>query len=207
MIRIGITGNIGSGKSTIAKAFAVLGIPVYYADVRATVLMNKNEEIKSGLKKLLGDDIYNEYEMPDRKKLAEFLFSNDNYRRQINALVHPAVAKDFEEWFSYQHAPYILKEAALLFESGSNLQLDKIICVSAPLELRIQRVLKRDDRTEEQIHVIEAKQMSEAEKIRLSDYIITNDETMPVLPQVLNTHKRILEIRLSQSSKSMMSDF
>ncbi|MEO8148041.1 MAG: dephospho-CoA kinase [Bacteroidia bacterium] len=207
MTRIGITGNIGSGKSTIAKAFAVLGIPVYYADIQAAMLMSTNAEIISGLRKIFGDDIYDEYELLDRKKLSELLFNNDHYRKQVNALVHPVVAQDFEEWFSYQNAPYVLKEAALLFESGSNMQLDKIICVVAPLELRIKRVLQRDERSEEQIRAIDSKQMSESEKSRLSDYIIYNDETAPVLPQILNIHKRILEIKLAQSSKSTMSDF
>ncbi len=206
MVRVGITGNIGSGKSTVVKIFAALGIPVYYADVRASELMNSNKAIHDELCKIIGDDIYLDNEL-DRKKLAALIFSDDKLRKQVNALVHPIVAYDFEDWFSHQQGLYVLKEAALLFESGSYKQLDKIICVTAPFELRLNRVINRDHRSREQVQAIESKQMSEAEKIKLSDYIIINDESEPVIPQVLNIHKKILEINLAKSSKSMMSDF
>lgn len=192
MTRVGITGNIGSGKSTVTKVFAALGIPVYYADIQAAIIINTNIEIKTALKKLLGNAIYDEHEMLNKKLFAELIFTSDEHRRNVNAIVHPAVSKDFEEWFSFQDAPYVIKEAALLFESRSNEQLEKIICVQAPFEMRIARVMKRDGRSEEQIRAIESKQMSEAEKVKRSDYIITNNEANPVIPQVLSIHQKIV---------------
>jgi dephospho-CoA kinase len=192
MIRIGITGNIGSGKSTVTKVFAALGIPVYYADLHASQLMNSHSFIKKELIKLFGDNIYNEGGLLNKQMLGELIFSNDVSRRNVNAIVHPIVAQHFEEWFSYQDAPYVLKEAALLFESSSNLLLDKVICVAAPLEMRIDRVMLRDKRSREQIVAIESKQMSEVEKIKKSDYIIYNNNSQPVIPQVLNIHQKII---------------
>ena len=192
MIRIGITGNIGSGKSTVTKVFAALGIPVYYADLHASQLMNTNSVVRSELIKLFGESIYNENGLLNKQMLGELIFSNDVSRRNVNAVVHPIVAQHFEEWFSYQDAPYVLKEAALLFESSSNLLLDKVICVSAPFEMRLNRVIFRDKRSREQIMAIESKQMAEAEKIKKSDYIIFNNNSQPVIPQVLNIHQKII---------------
>lgn len=192
MIRIGITGNIGSGKSTVTKVFAALGIPVYYADLHASQLMNSNAVIKNELIKLFGERIYMETGLLNKQMLGELIFSNDVSRRNVNAIVHPIVAQHFEEWFSYQNAPYVLKEAALLFESSSNLLLDKVICVAAPFEMRLERVMLRDNRSREQIIAIESKQMSEAEKIKKSDYIIFNNNSQPVIPQVLNIHQKII---------------
>lgn len=192
MTRIGITGNIGSGKSTITRIFAALGIPIYYADVQASQLMNTNEIIRNELTKLFGTSIYNHDRMLNKQMLGELIFSNDAYRRNVNAIVHPMVAQDFEEWFSSQDAPYVLKEAALLFESSSNLLLDKVICVAAPFEMRLERVMLRDKRSREQIEAIESKQMSESEKIKKSDYIIYNNDSQAVIPQVLAIHQKII---------------
>lgn len=192
MIRIGITGNIGSGKSTVTKVFAAFGIPVYYADLHASQLMNSNAVIKNELIQLFGKEIYFESGLLNKQMLGELIFTNDVSRRNVNAIVHPIVAQHFEEWFSYQDAPYVLKEAALLFESSSNLLLDRVICVTAPFEMRIERVMLRDNRSRDQIIAIESKQMSEAEKIKKSDYIIFNNNSQPVIPQVLNIHQKII---------------
>ncbi len=192
MTRIGITGNIGSGKSTVTRIFAALGIPIYYADTQAAQLMNTNGIIRNELIKLFGDEIYTDAGILNKQMLGELIFSNDVYRRNVNAIVHPMVAQDFEEWFSSQDAPYVIKEAALLFESSSNLLLDKVICVAAPFKMRLDRVMLRDKRTREQIEAIESKQMSETEKIKKSDYIIFNDDSHPVIPQVLAIHQKII---------------
>ncbi|MBL7926552.1 MAG: dephospho-CoA kinase [Bacteroidia bacterium] len=190
MVRIGITGNIGSGKSTVALVFEALGIPVYFADKEAAALMTL-PEIKQKIIAATHNQIYNG-DVLNKTALAEAMFNNDALRLQINAIVHPAVTQHFEIWFSQQHAPYVLKEAALLFEAQSHALLDKIICVHAPSHIRLQRVMQRDNRTEQMVKAIEAKQMPEAEKMRRSDYLIQNYQ-QAIIPQVLNIHQKILK--------------
>ncbi len=190
-LQIGITGGIGSGKSLICKIFAQLGIPVYDADSHAKALMTTDGILVSQIKKEFGDLSY----FPDgdlnREWLASHVFSDESELQKMNKLVHPRVAVDYGNWLADQSdVPYVLKEAALLYESGSYRLLDKIVVVSAPEEIRQARVLKRDpNRTAEQFREIVAKQLPEEEKLRRADYIIINDDVTPVIPQVLKLHE------------------
>ncbi|MEO6327377.1 MAG: dephospho-CoA kinase [Ginsengibacter sp.] len=191
MLRIGLTGGIGSGKSTVAGIFEVLGIPVYYADVAAKKLMNESEVLKAALQKEFGKDIYSNGRL-DRKLLGEKVFNDKKKLDLLNSIVHPVTIEDAEKWISQQTSPYIIKEAALLFESGSNKYLDFIIGVSAPLQLRIERTIARGEITYEQVTARMNKQMDEETKLSLCDYIITNDEQQLLLPQALKLHQQFM---------------
>lgn len=189
---VGITGGIGAGKSTAARIFSLLGIPIYYADDRAKWLMANSPALTSQIIDRFGKEAY----LPDghlnREYLAKEVFSNAENTAAINALVHPAVKDDFTVWAMRQKAPYVLKEAALLFETGSYKDLDKNILVSAPTDLRISRVLQRDaHRSKEQVRAIMERQMSDAQKNKLADFIIKNTEDELLIPQVLKIHKSL----------------
>ncbi len=197
MLRIGLTGGIGSGKSTVAKVFETLGIPVYYADAEAKRLMNENSEIKEKLIKEFGEETYLNGQL-NRKHLSSIVF-NDSYKLDLlNSIVHPVTIRDAEEWMHKQNSPYTIKEAALLFESGSVVNLDKVIGVYAPAETRIMRVMKRDGVSKEEVMNRINNQMQEEIKMRLCDYIITNDEKHSVIEQVLALH----QVFLMQSKKA-----
>ncbi len=192
MLKIGITGGIGSGKSTICKVFETLNIPIYYADIAAAVITNKNNEVKSQLIAKFGDEIYS-YGMLDRKKLARLIFNNSEALAFVNSVIHPAVKKDYENWLEInKSALYTLKEAAILFESGANTQVDKIISVYAPQEIKIQRVMKREQITYEEVLRRISSQMPDEEKMRQSHFVIYNDETQLVIPQVLKIHNLLI---------------
>lgn len=194
MHKIGITGNIGSGKTTVAKVFATLGIPVYDADSRAKALMHESPEIKEGLIALIGPEAYSLDGALNRAFVASIVFPDPAMLAQLNAIVHPAVAKDFDNWVKQQHAPYVLKEAALLYESGSYKSLHKIIVVHCPQELRIERAMQRDGATREAIVSRMEKQMSEEEKIGRADYVLDNSGKVLLLPQVMELHKQLLAL-------------
>jgi len=191
MIKIGITGGIGSGKTTVSKVFETLGIPVYYADTEAKKIID-TEEVKNAIVKLFGSNVLTPPNNINRKQLAELVFNDKTKLRQLNSLVHPAVAKHFEQWAENQNTPYVLKEAAILFESGANKQVDKTIVVTAPLQLRIKRVCDRDKVGEQEVLNRINNQMNEDEKIKLSDFVIVNDEKELIIPQVIGIHKKIL---------------
>ncbi|TAE70277.1 MAG: dephospho-CoA kinase [Bacteroidetes bacterium] len=184
---IGITGGIGSGKSIVCKVFALLGVPIYEADLRARYLMNHNPTIKEKLKNVFGDKTYNENNELDRRFLAENVFIDNQKVLLLNSIVHPEVAKDFKNWIdSHQHFEYVLNEAALMFESGSYQRMDKVITVFSPLELRKQRIKARDlQRTDQEIDNIIQKQLPEEEKLKRADFIIENDNQKLLLPQIL----------------------
>ena len=184
---VGITGGIGSGKSLVCKIFNILGIPSYDADSRAKVLMHENQKVKSDIVKTFGDKAYLEDGSLHREWMARAVFSDESKLKLLNGIVHPAVGADFAEWVEKsQDGPWLIKEAALLFEAGSYKNLDFIITVTAPESLRIKRVLTRDPhRSEAQIRDIINKQMPEEEKAARSQAIINNDEQEMVLPQVL----------------------
>jgi dephospho-CoA kinase len=186
-LQIGITGGIGSGKSLICKIFKLFGVPVYDADRHAKALMTTDGILVSQIKKEFGDLAYHPDGNLNRTYLGDHVFLHEERLEKLNSLVHPRIALDYQNWIArYDDAPYILKEAALLFESGSYRLLDKIVVVSAPEELRQKRVLQRDaHRTVEQFKGIVEKQMPEAEKTERSDYIIVNDDVTLVIPQVL----------------------
>jgi dephospho-CoA kinase len=187
MLRIGLTGGIGSGKSTVAKIFETLGVPVYYADDASKRIMNENEELKADIQKKFGEETYNNGEL-NRKHLASIVFNNPEKLALLNSIVHPATIQDAEEWMKKQTAPYAIKEAALIFESGSQEFLDKVIGVYAPEALRINRVMQRDSINRDEVISRMNKQINEKIKMRLCDYVVTNDEQELLIPQVLELH-------------------
>lgn len=194
-LKVGITGGIGSGKSTVCKIFEVLGIPVYYADDRAKFLMVKDIQLVQAIKHLLGDQAYSEDGQLDRAYVAGIIFKDQKKLEALNALVHPAVADDGKKWhLSQKNVPYTLKEAALLFEAGSYKHLDRLICVVAPKDLRIQRVMARDQIEETAVLARMDKQWPQAKKAGLSDFIIYNDGSIPLIPQVLSIHKKLAQL-------------
>jgi dephospho-CoA kinase len=193
MLKIGITGGIGTGKSTICEIFALLGIPVYNADKAAKRLMATNEGLKKQLIASFGSLAFTSTGDLDTTYIANKVFNDDKALKQLNALVHPAVLADFEQWSSQQHAPYVLKEAALLIESGSYKQCDYTILVESPLALRIQRLLSRDNSSEAQIRARIANQLSEEEKAKVANYLLLNDEKHLLIPQILALHTQFLK--------------
>lgn len=191
-VLVGITGGIGSGKSTVCQIFEILGIPVYSADNRAKWLMANDPELKSQLVKEFGEETYQPEGILNTPFLAQKVFSDPEKVKKINSIVHPAVGKDFSTWAEKQTAPYVLKEAALLFETGSAGELDKIITVSSPLKIRMARVLMRDPhRNEEQINQIINQQLPDEKKNELADFVIKNSENKLLIPQVLEIHKKL----------------
>lgn len=193
-LRVGITGGIGSGKSTVCKFFQLLGIPVYSADDRAKWLMANDPELRQDLEREFGKEAYLSDGTLNREYLARTVFSDPEKVKKINSLVHPAVGKDFNSWAKVQNAPYILKEAALLFETGSALELDKIITVSSPLKIRLARVMMRDPhRTEEQVNQIIDQQLPDEKKNEMADFVIKNSENKLLIPQILGIHQRLIQ--------------
>ena len=194
MLKIGITGGIGSGKTVVSKCFQLLGIPVYNADDAAKKLMNEDEELKEKIKKEFGESIYKEEKL-DRKKLAGIVFTSPEKLNLLNALVHPATIKDAEKWMQEQTSHYCIKEAALIFESGAHEHLDYVIGVTAPAPLRILRTMQRDGVTKEEVIARMDKQMDETIKMKLCDFVIQNDEQEMILPQVLALHEKLLSLQ------------
>jgi dephospho-CoA kinase len=193
VLKIGLTGGIGSGKTTVAKIFELLGVPVYYADDASKRLYATNKDLMEALKKHFGEDIYTDEQL-NRSKLAAIVFNDAAKLELLNSLVHPLTIKDAEEWMQQQTTPYIIKEAALLFEAGSAGGLDYIIGVSTPQPLRIKRVMERDGISQEEVLSRMQRQMYEETKMLLCDFVIKNDEQEMVIPQVLALHERFLEM-------------
>lgn len=198
VLQIGITGGIGSGKSLVARIFNCLGVPVYDADSHAKELMTTDGILISNIKKEFGELSFNTDGSLNRKYLGSTVFNDAEKLKKLNSLIHPRVARDYEQWVENRRGvPYVMKEAAILFETNSNTGLNKAIVVSAPETLRIQRVLQRDThRTEEDIRAIMGKQMPEDEKLKRGDFIIRNDEKVLLIPQVLDLHSRFLSMSL-----------
>ncbi len=193
MIQVGITGGIGSGKTTVCQLFAALGIPVYDADAAAKRLMTEDPMLRHGLLSLFGEEAFDREDL-NRAYIAAKVFENKGLLDQLNALVHPAVARDTETWVLAQNAPYVLKEAALLIESGGYKKLDKLIVVSAPESLRIQRVIVRNALSREAVEARIKNQLPESEKLALADYVILNDGEHLLLPQVMQIHRELLKL-------------
>ncbi len=196
MLRIGITGGIGSGKSTVAHVFEVLGIPVYYADKEAKKIMNEDEELKQQIIRDFGDASYTNGIL-NRQHIASVVFANKEKLAVLNALVHPATIRHSQQWMQVQTMPYAIKEAALIFESGSQENLDYVIGVSAPLHLRIQRAMQRDKVDREEVLRRMQHQIQEEIKMRLCDFVIKNDEQELVIVQVLALDKKLRELAQS----------
>ena len=193
MLKIGITGGIGSGKSTVAKIFEVLGIPVYYADEEAKKLMNEDELLREKLIAAFSDEVYTAGKL-NRGYLSSVVFKDAAKLHLLNSIVHPAVIAAADNWLKQQTTPYALKEAALLFESGAQEYLDKVIGVSAPKTLRINRVIKRDNTTREEVIARLNKQLDENIKMKLCDFIIINNDQEMLIPQVVALHQQLLAL-------------
>jgi dephospho-CoA kinase len=191
MLKVGITGGIGSGKSTLSKIFEVLGIPVYYADDASKRLMNEDEQLKEKIQLIFGKAAYANGKL-DRAYLSSIVFNNPEKLMLLNSIVHPATILDANSWMKQQTAPYAIKEAALIFESGSQENLDKVIGVQAPLALRLQRVMQRDNTDRNEVLRRMEMQMDEKIKMKLCDYIVYNDEQQLLIPQVIKIHESLL---------------
>lgn len=200
MLRIGLTGGIGSGKSTVAHIFNVLGIPIYDADAAAKRLMAEDELLKKRILNVFGEKAYLNGKL-NRKFLSDVVFNDETKIKLLNSLVHPATIKDANEWMKKQNAPYLIKEAALIFESGSDKFLDLVIGVRSPLSLRIERTMKRNHITAEEVRERMKFQMDESKKMALCDFIIENDEKEMLIPQVLHLHEKLLNHSI-QNQKS-----
>lgn len=192
MLRIGITGGIGSGKTTVCKIFAQFGIPVYSADDQAKRLMVGDDTLVEEIERLFGIQAYTDDGLLNTRHISEMAFKDASLLQKLNALVHPAVSNDFREWSLRQTSPYVIKEAALMYESGSYRELDYVVTVSAPKELRIKRSMERDGTTREQVLARLKKQWSENQRNEAADFIIKNDGYHPLIPQVQELHQRFL---------------
>jgi dephospho-CoA kinase len=194
-LKVGITGGIGSGKTTVCRIFETLGIPIYYADDRAKALMTEDADLVKAVKNLFGDAAYLSDGALNRALISEIAFSNPLKLNELNALVHPAVRLDGERWHNAQvGVPYTLKEAALHFESGGYKLMDKMICVVAPKEVRIERVLLRGGLTRADIEARMSKQLPDEEKINKSDFVIYNDGHQGLIQQVMAIHKSLIQL-------------
>ena len=189
---VGLTGGIGSGKTTVAQMFKALGVPVYNADDEAKALMQSSEIIKGELIQLLGDSCYQNAQL-NRSFIASKVFADKALLEKINAIVHPKVAAHFEQWRSNQNAPYVIKEVAILFETGSQDLFDFILTVTAPVETRIQRVISRDQKTKSEVEMVIKNQLSETEKINQSHFVIFNNTISNTERDVVEIHKKITE--------------
>lgn len=195
MWKVGLTGGIGSGKSTVARIFETMGIPVYYADDRAKQLMVEDPALVEGIKLLFGPEAYQADGALHRAYIAKRAFGEPSLLKQLEALVHPAVFADGNRWHTAQTGtPYTLKEAALLFESGGYKELDKVITVSAPTDLRISRVMRRDQTTREAVEARIRQQMPDEEKVQLADFVILNDGAHSLVEQVWAIHQQLLNL-------------
>jgi len=192
MLKVGLTGGIGSGKTTVAQIFEVLGIPVYYADQAAKELMNRDPDLKKKLLTGFGPEVYKEGIL-DRAYLSGLVFADEEKLALLNSIVHPATLQDAERWMQNQNAVYAIKEAALIFEAGLERYFDYVIGVTAPELLRLDRVMKRDQTGSENVLQRMAQQLDEEEKINRCDFVIMNDGVQAVLPQVLAIHETLKE--------------
>ena len=192
---IGLTGGIGSGKSTVAGFIEELGFPVYYSDVRAKEIVNDNENLKNEISKLLGENAYDESGRYNRKYVADLVFNNDELLKQLNGLIHPAVRLDFENWVASQSAEFVFKETALLFELKLNEGCYKSILVTADDNIRIKRVMDRDGKTYREVEAVMTKQMPEKDKVKKADFVIYNNSNIEDLKT--ETEKTVMKLTVS----------
>jgi dephospho-CoA kinase len=192
-MNIGLTGGIGSGKSTVAKIFETLGIPVYYADEAARTLMNTDSDVINAVIKNFGKESYKNGKL-NRSYIASIVFSNAHKLDLLNSITHPATIAHAKKWMQQQNAPYTIKEAALIFEAGSSEGLDYVIGVYAPQTLRLKRVMDRDQTTREEVLKRMNRQINEEMKMKLCDFVIKNDEQHLVIPQVMALHEKFLSM-------------
>lgn len=187
---IGVTGGIGSGKSMVCRLFECLDIPVYYADSRAKWLTNHDPEIREKVVALLGPEAYDSEGQYNARFVASSVFNDEPLLKDLNAIIHPVVLRDTKEWVS-RHAgsPYVVKEAAIMAKAGQANAVDYVVVVEAPVELRVQRILQRDKRTENEIRAIIERQVSDESRREIADYIVSNDDDSALIPQVLHLHE------------------
>lgn len=192
MIIVGLTGGIGSGKTTVANMFIELGIPIYIADVEAKKLMNSSKVIKRELIQLIGTNAYSDGKI-NKAFLADKIFNDKDLLVEMNAVIHPKVKTHFKKWIKIQRSLYVIYEAAILFENGGYKECDYIITVTAPETVRIQRILQRDNSTKQSVRAIMDNQWNDAKKVKLSHFVIENKELSQTAKQVKNIHQKILE--------------
>lgn len=188
MLKVGLTGGIGSGKTTVAQYFNELGIPIYYADIEAKKLMNSSKIIHRKLTQRFGEEVYKNNQL-NKPFLANLIFTNKEHLAYVNSVVHPKVNQHFKRWIKKQHTAYVIQENALLFENNSYLFFDKVITVTAPKEVKINRVIDRDYTTKKQVLERMNNQLSDKEKIAKSDFVITNIDLIETKKQVLKIHQ------------------
>jgi dephospho-CoA kinase len=194
MIKVGITGGIGSGKTTVCKQFEAKGIPVYYADDRAKKLMTSDKKVKAAIIDLFSKDAFFSNGRLNRKYISSQIFQNKELLAKLNSIVHPAVKMDGEKWFAMQTTHFAIKEAALLIEAGSFKELDKIIVVTCPEEIRINRVMKRDSASRVDVERRIKAQMPEAEKVKYADYVIVNDGVIDLNSQIEKVYQSLMSL-------------
>lgn len=194
MYKVGLTGGIGSGKSFVARIFSELGVPIYQADIEAKKLIEVDPDIIAAYKQFFGDEIYTPLGL-NRKGVAAMVFGDKEILDKVNKVVHPAVERHFQSWLQqHSNAPYVIHEAAILFESGASEVMDTIVVVAAPEEVRVARVMERDGVGSEQVHLRMSHQLSEAERIARADFVINNDSSQLLLPQVVELHEKLLRL-------------
>ncbi|MBM3420736.1 MAG: dephospho-CoA kinase [Bacteroidetes bacterium] len=191
-MKVGVTGGIGSGKTTVCRVFGILGVPVFDADSEARKIIDTDKRIQSRLSEIAGEDLYRTGSL-DRKLLASLIFNNADLLGRVNSLIHPLVFSEFLRWASLQDFSYVIMEAAILFESGADVMVDKTITVAAPYEERIERAVSRSGLTEREIEDRVKNQFCQEDLIRRSDYVIMNGECDMIIPAVLEIHKNILK--------------
>lgn len=190
-MKLGVTGGIGSGKTSVCRVFGVLGIPVFSADPEAQIIMNTDRSVINSINNIAGKDLYTDGRL-NKEELASLIFHDAELLKKVNSLVHPVVFEHFREWTDMQTTPYVIMEAAILFESGASKLVDRVATVVAPVEERIYRVIVRNKLTREQVTDRIKNQMDDEERIRFSDYVINNSENEMIIPVILGIHEDIL---------------
>lgn len=193
MIKVAVTGGIGSGKSIVCKVFQHLGIPVFNADEVAKQLIISQQNIKEGLKALFGASVYRSDGSIDRKMLADIIFNNQLALQKVNQLIHPVVYQAFQSWAKAQCSNYVIQEAAVIFENKHHDRFDVIVTVTAPLEVKIRRCIERDHSTRDDVLSRMKQQLPDEYKIEHSDFVITNDDQQLILPQIIAINKKLIK--------------
>lgn len=191
--RLGVTGGIGSGKTTVCRIFRVLGIPVFVADIVARDVMENEPDIRAAINLIAGKDLYIHGKL-DRKELARIIFSKPDLLREVNSTVHPEVLERFNRWASASTAPYVIMEAAILFEAGADSLVDRVVAISAPVEERITRVMRRNELTREEVIGRINNQMGDEEREEQSYYVINNSDNEMIIPEILKIHEDMLRL-------------
>jgi dephospho-CoA kinase len=191
--RLGVTGGIGSGKTTVCRIFRVLGVPVFVADTVARDMMENEPELRNAINQIAGKDLYTTGTL-DRKELARIIFNRPELLRKVNGVVHPAVLKQFEEWADNSALPYVIMEAAILFEAGADALVDRVVTISAPVEERIARVMGRNDLTREEVIRRINNQLEDEEREEQSYYVINNSDNEMIIPEILKIHEDMIRL-------------